>query len=137
MIKIIEKEVKIVKEYDVEPKVVTLYYANAYNKNVIKYKNCVFKTASPVGWGANDANEYWLKYENNKYYLYVKVDITTGKVKDYSEYFFDYEQAVSIYKKLRIKLMQTLKDRIEDRIKLLEEDRKELEKLENFEKKRR
>lgn len=127
MIKIIEKEVKI-KEYDVEPKVTTLYYIDKYIKDVKKIENCVFKNATPIGWGASDANEYRLEYKSNECYLPVRVDIKTGIVKEESYHFFDYEQALSIHKKLRIEYLK-------DRIKVLKKYQKELEELKNFEKK--
>lgn len=131
MIKIIEKEVKI-KEYDVEPKVVTLYYVDKYRKDVVTFENCVFKNATPVVYGASSSSEYRLEYENKELYtyinIYIRVDIKTGIVKDYSDYFFDYEQAVRVHRKLRVEF---LKDRIEGWKKY----QKELEELENFEKK--
>lgn len=127
MIKIIEKEIKI-KKYDVEPKVTTLYYVDKYSENVKKIENCLFKKATPIAWGASDANEYRFVYENKGGSLHVRADIKTGVVKDYSEYFFDYEQAVSIHKKLRF-------DFLKDKIDGLKEYQQELEELENFDKK--
>jgi hypothetical protein len=128
MIKIIEKEVKIVKEYDVEPKVVTLYYANELNKDIVEYKNCIFKEATPVVW---NANECLLKYENGTLFRNVIIDIKTGIVKDYSEYFFDYEQAVSIHKKLRIEFLRDRIDGLKEYQKELKKHQQELEELEN------
>lgn len=131
MIKIKANKVEDVTEYDVEPKVVTLYYAGKYNKNVIEYKNCIFKTASHI-----IANDYLLEYENNGNGLLFSVDITTGIVNNFNEYFLDYEQAVKIHRERRIKFLKSRINTIENRIIFLEEeDRKELEELENFEKK--
>jgi hypothetical protein len=131
MIKIIKKQVEeVVTEYSVEPKIDTLYYVDKYNENVIEYKNCIFKTTSHI-----IANDYLLEYENDEYYIRVTVDITTGIVKDYSDYFFDYEQAVKIYRERR---MEFLKDRIDDLKeyqKELKKHQQALEELENFEKK--
>lgn len=128
MIKIIKKQG--VTEYDVEPKVSTLYYVDKYNKDVIKVENCVFKNAMMVPGAENDANEYWLEYENKELYIYIRVD-TTGKVNDDSEYFFDYEQAVSIYKKLRIEFLKDKIDGLKKYQKELKEYQQELKGLEN------
>jgi hypothetical protein len=140
MIKIIEKEVKI-KEYDVEPKVTTLYYVDRYNKDVIKVENCVFQNAMLASLDASDDNYYWLEYKNKELYIYVGVDITTGKVNDDSFTFFDYEQAVKIHKERRIEFLKDSIDglkeyqkelkRLKDKIDGLKEYQKELEELEN------
>jgi hypothetical protein len=145
MIKIIEKKVEVVRVYDVEPKIATLYYVNPLDKDIVEYKNCVFKEATPVIYGTSDANKYRLVYENGTLFRNVIIDITTGKVKDDSEYFFDEAKAESIHKKLRIEYLKNRIDCLKEyqqeikclknKIDGLKKYQKELEELENFEKK--
>lgn len=118
------KIIKGVTEYNVEPKVATLYYVDRYNKDVVKIENCIFENASPVVWGASDANDYLLKYDIDEDYAHVRVDITTGKVKDDGYTFFDYEQAVRVHKARR---MEFLKGEVA-RLKEYQKELKELEK---------
>jgi hypothetical protein len=135
MLKIKANKVEDVTEYDVEPKIATLYYVDRYRKGVIKVENCIFKEATPVVYGASDAKVYRLSYENGTLFRDVIIDITTGVVKEKSYHFFDYEQAVSIYKKLRIEYLKNIIDGLKDAVARLKKYQKELKELENFEKK--
>lgn len=122
MIKIIEKEVKI-KEYDIEPKVATLYYVDKYRKDIVTFENCVFQKALPIVYGASSSSEYRLEYKNKELHIYIRVNIKTGIVKDYNEYFFDYEQAVKMHRKRRMEFLN-------GEVTRLKKYQKELEELE-------
>ena len=129
MIKIIEKEVAI--KLVVEPEITTLYYTYPNQEDVIEIPNVRFTDVKLFG------GDYIISYSNEQVLYYVILDKETKEVSDFSECFYDLEDAK---KRHRIKRIEYCKKSIASYKKSLKEVKKfikyfqsELERLEEKE----
>ena len=126
MIQIVEKEVAI--KLVVEPEITTLYYTYPNQEDVIEIPNVRFTDVKLFG------RDYIISYSNEQVLYYVILDKETKEVSDFSECFYDLEDAK---KRHRIKRIEYCKKSIASYKKSLKEAKKfikyfqsELERLE-------
>ena len=104
MIRIIEKEVKVIKMLEVEPTITTLYLVNREKEDIVEIPNATFFDINEIG------GDYYIRYTTPDDNIYgISIVIETKEVKDCNINFFDYEQAK---KQHRLRRLNYCKERL-------------------------